>query len=34
MLDARAVRAVLRPLAPDAGKEARGRVLIVGGSLR
>lgn len=33
-LDARAVRAVLRPLPADAGKEARGRVLIVGGSLR
>jgi hydroxyethylthiazole kinase-like uncharacterized protein yjeF len=28
------VRAVLRPLPPDAGKEARGRVLIVGGSQR
>ena len=33
-LDARAVRAVLKPLAPDAGKEQRGRVLIVGGSSR
>lgn len=28
------MRAVLRPLPADAGKEARGRVLIVGGSLR
>jgi len=28
------VRAYLRPLPPDAGKEARGRVLIVGGSHR
>ncbi|HEV8229380.1 MAG TPA: NAD(P)H-hydrate dehydratase [Candidatus Limnocylindria bacterium] len=33
-LDARVVRAVLRPLPPDAGKEARGRVLVVGGSQR
>ena len=33
-LDARAVRAVLKPLAPDAGKEQRGRVLVVGGSTR
>jgi hydroxyethylthiazole kinase-like uncharacterized protein yjeF len=28
------VRSVLRPLPPDAGKESRGRVLIVGGSHR
>ena len=28
------MRAVLRPLPADAGKEARGRVLVVGGSLR
>lgn len=28
------MRALLRPLPPDAGKEARGRVLVVGGSLR
>lgn len=28
------MRSVLRPLPPEAGKEARGRVLIVGGSLR
>lgn len=28
------MRSVLRPLPPDAGKEARGRVLIVGGSHR
>jgi len=28
------VRAAVKPLPPDAGKEARGRVLIVGGSLR
>jgi NAD(P)H-hydrate epimerase len=28
------VRAALRPLPADAGKEARGRVLVVGGSLR
>jgi NAD(P)H-hydrate epimerase len=28
------VRAAVRPLPPDAGKEARGRVVIVGGSLR
>jgi NAD(P)H-hydrate epimerase len=28
------VRLVLRPLPPDAGKERRGRVLVVGGSLR
>lgn len=28
------MRAVLKPLPPTAGKEARGRVLIVGGSLR
>ncbi len=28
------MRQVLRPLPPDAGKEARGRVLIVGGSQR
>ncbi len=28
------MRAALRPLPPDAGKEARGRVLIVGGSER
>jgi NAD(P)H-hydrate epimerase len=28
------VRAVLKPLSPGAGKEQRGRVLIVGGSLR
>lgn len=28
------MRAVLRPLAPDAGKELRGRVVVVGGSLR
>ena len=34
MLDARAVRAVLRPLAPGAGKDLRGRVVVVGGSLR
>jgi len=34
VLDARAVRAALKPLPKDAGKEARGRVLIVGGSLR
>jgi hydroxyethylthiazole kinase-like uncharacterized protein yjeF len=34
VLDARAVRAALRPLPADAGKEARGRVLVVGGSLR
>ncbi|TMG45642.1 MAG: NAD(P)H-hydrate dehydratase [Chloroflexi bacterium] len=33
-LDARVVRAALKPLPKDAGKEARGRVLIVGGSLR
>lgn len=33
-LDARAVRAVLKPLAPEAGKEQRGRVVVVGGSLR
>ena len=33
-LDARAVRAVLKPLPPGAGKEQRGRVLVVGGSLR
>src|SRR5258706_6160822 len=33
-LDARLVRTWLRPLPPDAGKEARGRVLIVGGSHR
>src|SRR5438093_6554097 len=33
-LDARVVRAALKPLPADAGKEARGRVLIVGGSLR
>jgi hydroxyethylthiazole kinase-like uncharacterized protein yjeF len=30
----RVVRAALKPLPKDAGKEARGRVLIVGGSLR
>ena len=28
------MRSVLRPLPPDAGKEARGRILIVGGSHR
>lgn len=28
------MRALLRPLPPHAGKEARGRVLVVGGSLR
>ncbi|HEY8732368.1 MAG TPA: NAD(P)H-hydrate dehydratase [Candidatus Limnocylindria bacterium] len=28
------MRAVLKPLAPDAGKEQRGRVLVVGGSTR
>ena len=28
------MRAVLKPLAPDAGKEQRGRVLVVGGSMR
>lgn len=28
------MRALLRPLPPDAGKETRGRVLVVGGSLR
>ena len=28
------MRSSLRPLPPDAGKEARGRVLIVGGSQR
>lgn len=28
------MRAVLRPLAPDGGKELRGRVVVVGGSLR
>lgn len=28
------MRAVLRPLAPEAGKEQRGRVVVVGGSLR
>lgn len=33
-LDARAVRAVLKPLPPEAGKEARGRVLVIGGSAR
>lgn len=33
-LSAKAVRAFLRPLAPDAGKDARGRVVVVGGSLR
>lgn len=33
-LDTRAVRSVLRPLPADAGKETRGRVLVVGGSLR
>lgn len=33
-LSARAVRAVLKPLAPGAGKEQRGRVLVVGGSVR
>lgn len=33
-LDARAVRAVLKPLDPTAGKEQRGRVLVVGGSMR
>jgi NAD(P)H-hydrate epimerase len=33
-LDARAVRAVLRPLAATAGKEQRGRVLVIGGSMR
>ncbi|TME67065.1 MAG: NAD(P)H-hydrate dehydratase [Chloroflexi bacterium] len=33
-LDARVVRAALKPLPKDAGKEARGRVLIIGGSLR
>src|SRR2546430_1026284 len=33
-LDARVVRAALKPLPKDAGKEARGRVLVVGGSLR
>ena len=33
-LDARAVRAVLKPLPAAADKEARGRVLVVGGSLR
>ena len=33
-LDARAVRAVLKLLPPGAGKEQRGRVLVVGGSLR
>lgn len=30
----RAVRAVLKPLAADAGKDDRGRVVVVGGSLR
>ncbi len=34
MLDAVAVRDALRPLAPDASKETRGRVLVVGGSER
>ncbi len=33
-LDAKGVRAVLRPLPADAGKDVRGRVVIVGGSLR
>src|SRR5437867_3833645 len=33
-LTAAAVRAALRPLPRDAGKEARGRVVVVGGSLR
>src|SRR5213079_3710133 len=33
-LDARVVRATVKPLPRNAGKEARGRVLIVGGSLR
>ena len=33
-LTAAAVRAVLKPLDPTAGKEQRGRVLVVGGSLR
>ena len=33
-MDARAVRAVLKPLPPGAGKEQRGRVLVVGGSMR
>src|SRR5437867_11196402 len=33
-LDARVVRAALKPLPKDAGKEARGRALIVGRSLR
>src|SRR5436190_247889 len=32
-LDAAAIRDVLRPLPPDSGKEARGRVLIVGPGL-
>jgi hydroxyethylthiazole kinase-like uncharacterized protein yjeF len=34
MLTARVVRASVRPLPKDAGKDQRGRVLIVGGSLR
>ncbi|MBM4420837.1 MAG: bifunctional ADP-dependent NAD(P)H-hydrate dehydratase/NAD(P)H-hydrate epimerase, partial [Chloroflexi bacterium] len=33
-LTAAAVRAVLKPLAADAGKEARGRVVVIGGSAR
>ncbi|TME38758.1 MAG: NAD(P)H-hydrate dehydratase [Chloroflexi bacterium] len=33
-LDASVVRSVLRPLPPDASKEVRGRVLVVGGSHR
>lgn len=33
-LDAAAVRAVLAPLAAHAGKETRGRVLVIGGSQR
>ena len=34
LLDARAVRGSLKPLPPEAGKEQRGRVLVVGGSER
>ena len=33
-LTAKAVHGVLKPLPDDAGKDARGRVLVVGGSLR
>ncbi|HEV8534213.1 MAG TPA: NAD(P)H-hydrate dehydratase [Candidatus Limnocylindria bacterium] len=33
-LDTRVVRAAIKPLPKDAGKETRGRVLVIGGSLR